>query len=137
MATAAFAFLWLVSSSAWGKGLTDVKWATDPHYLVEICKDVCEPGEFPSMGRLNASVVSGDKSLDVVTQKNTLYVPSRRKGIGHKHLEAFLPYPVSSGNPVHYSDIQWQSTASAIWWSEWKLQGLFRLIEQQPFFYIS
>lgn len=57
LVTAAFAFLWLVSSSAWGKGLTDVKWATNPDHLVENCAH-CQAGEFPSMGRLNASVVS-------------------------------------------------------------------------------
>lgn len=55
--TGAFTFLWLVSSSAWGKGLTDVKWATNPENLVTQCKDICEPGESPSLGRLNASVV--------------------------------------------------------------------------------
>ncbi|XP_070758416.1 synaptophysin-like protein 2a [Enoplosus armatus] len=60
--TAAFAFLWLVSSSAWGKGLTDVKWATNPEHLVESCKN-CQPGEFPSMGRLNASVIFGFLNL--------------------------------------------------------------------------
>ncbi|XP_029357938.1 synaptophysin-like protein 2a [Echeneis naucrates] len=61
--TAAFAFLWLVSSSAWGKGLTDVKYATNPEHLVEICKEICQPGEFPAMGRLNASVIFGFLNL--------------------------------------------------------------------------
>ncbi|KAL0978072.1 hypothetical protein UPYG_G00165560 [Umbra pygmaea] len=61
--TAAFAFLWLVSSSAWGKGLTDVKWATNPDHLAEICKPTCKAGEFPSMGKLNASVLFGFLNL--------------------------------------------------------------------------
>lgn len=56
--TATFAFMWLVSSSAWGKGLTDIKWSTSPDHLVEQCTGTCKAGDFPSMGRLNASVVS-------------------------------------------------------------------------------
>lgn len=63
--TAAFAFLWLVCSSAWGKGLTDVKWATNPDQLIltPTCKGICHAGEFPSMGRLNASVIFGFLNL--------------------------------------------------------------------------
>lgn len=70
--TAAFAFLWLVSSSAWGKGLTDVKWATNPEHLMETCKPTCEPGAFPSMGRLNASVVGHDSSFAGFSQFFTI-----------------------------------------------------------------
>ncbi|XP_043977411.1 synaptophysin-like protein 2a [Gambusia affinis] len=60
--TVLFAFLWLLSSSAWGKGLTDVKWATNPTNIASTCKH-CEAGEFPSMGRLNASVIFGFLNL--------------------------------------------------------------------------
>ncbi|CAB1315356.1 unnamed protein product, partial [Coregonus sp. 'balchen'] len=63
LVTAAFAFLWLVSSSAWGKGLTDVKWATNPNHLVEACQPQCSPGNFPSMGILYASVIFGFLNL--------------------------------------------------------------------------
>lgn len=61
--TAAFAFLWLVSSSAWGKGLTDVKWASNPDHLVQHCPSLCSPGAHPAMGRLNASVIFGFLNL--------------------------------------------------------------------------
>ncbi|CAL8335832.1 unnamed protein product [Merluccius merluccius] len=61
--TGVFAFLWLVSSSAWGKGLTDIKSATNPVNLANDCSITCEAGEFPSMGRLNASVIFGFLNL--------------------------------------------------------------------------
>jgi len=61
--TAAFAFLWLVSSSAWGKGLTDVKRAVDPTHLAEGCASLCVAGDYASMGRLNASVIFGFLNL--------------------------------------------------------------------------
>ncbi|XP_056116946.1 synaptophysin-like protein 2b isoform X1 [Rhinichthys klamathensis goyatoka] len=62
--TGIFTFLWLVCSSAWGKGLTDVKGATSPNTLVsltDVCKRAlnCTAGHTPIMGRLNSSVIFG------------------------------------------------------------------------------
>uniref|UniRef100_A0A671NT34 Synaptophysin-like protein 1 n=2 Tax=Sinocyclocheilus anshuiensis TaxID=1608454 RepID=A0A671NT34_9TELE len=67
--TGIFAFLWLVCSSAWGKGLTDVKISTSPNtlvYITEVCKQTgnkCTAGHIPSMGRLNSSVIFGFLNL--------------------------------------------------------------------------
>ncbi|KAF5901514.1 synaptophysin-like protein 1, partial [Clarias magur] len=61
--TGIFTFLWLVASSAWGKGLNDVKWATSPTELlalIDVCKNgpnKCSPGALPAYGPLNSSVI--------------------------------------------------------------------------------
>ncbi|KAF7209297.1 synaptophysin [Nothobranchius furzeri] len=63
--TAVFAFMWLVSSCAWAKGLSDVKTATDPDRVITLigacdepevrCKEVFEP----KVSGLNTSVAFG------------------------------------------------------------------------------
>ncbi|XP_065103768.1 synaptophysin b [Paramisgurnus dabryanus] len=63
--TAVFTFMWLVSSSAWAKGLSDVKRATDPDEVINLipacdreenhCKEIHEP----VVSGLNTSVAFG------------------------------------------------------------------------------
>uniref|UniRef100_A0A8C9DG24 Synaptoporin n=1 Tax=Prolemur simus TaxID=1328070 RepID=A0A8C9DG24_PROSS len=61
--TVVFSFLWLVGSSAWAKGLSDVKVATDPKevlLLVSACKqpsNKCMAVHSPVMSSLNTSVL--------------------------------------------------------------------------------
>lgn len=61
--TGVFAFMWLVSSAAWAKGLSDVKKATDPDdviTMISACKEEgnhCREVHDPVMSGLNTSVV--------------------------------------------------------------------------------
>ncbi|XP_043964522.1 synaptophysin-like protein 1 [Gambusia affinis] len=63
--TAVLAFLWLVCSSAWAKGLQNVKDATDTDGIsgtLAVCKGrniTCEVTDFANMRTLNISVVFG------------------------------------------------------------------------------
>lgn len=63
MVTAILVFLWLVCSSAWAKGLQNVKDATDTEGIsstLALCKGsnvTCEVTEFANMRTLNISVV--------------------------------------------------------------------------------
>ncbi|KAG6920627.1 synaptophysin, partial [Chelydra serpentina] len=67
--TAVFAFMWLVSSCAWAKGLSDVKLATDPDNVIEgleVCKkegNTCKELKDPVISGLNTSVVFGFLNL--------------------------------------------------------------------------
>lgn len=68
--TVVFSFLWLVSSSAWAKALSDVKVATDPdevQLLISACKDQtnkCGSVHGPRWSGLNTSVV-GTKDVEM------------------------------------------------------------------------
>lgn len=61
--TVVFSFMWLVSSSAWAKALSDVKVATDPdevQLLISACKvmtNKCGSVHGPRWSGLNTSVV--------------------------------------------------------------------------------
>ncbi|XP_061590692.1 synaptophysin b [Cololabis saira] len=63
--TAVFAFMWLVSSCAWAKGLSDVKSGTDPERVLETipaCKErenTCREVYDPKVSGLNTSVAFG------------------------------------------------------------------------------
>ncbi|XP_023825500.1 synaptophysin-like protein 1 [Salvelinus sp. IW2-2015] len=69
--TAAIAFLWLVCSSAWAKGLQNVKDATGTAGITStlaLCKEsdvACEVTDFANMRTLNVSVVFGYLNLIV------------------------------------------------------------------------
>lgn len=67
--TGVFAFMWLVSSAAWAKGLSDVKTATDPDKVITLItacdaeENRCREVHDPVMSGLNTSVVRPSPSL--------------------------------------------------------------------------
>lgn len=71
--TCVFTFMWLVSSSAWAKGLSDVKTATDPDKVLEMIPScdlegsTCKEVHDAKMSGLNTSVVSPSEHWSVLT----------------------------------------------------------------------
>ncbi|XP_028850534.1 synaptophysin a [Denticeps clupeoides] len=83
--TCVFTFMWLVSSAAWAKGLSDVKLATDPDKVVQeipAC-DVegsrCNEVHDPKMSGLNTSVVFG--FLNLILWGGNLWFVFKETGI--------------------------------------------------------
>lgn len=83
--TAVFAFMWLVSSAAWGKGLSDVKTATDPDKVITMisaCEEEanhCREVHDPVMSGLNTSVAFG--FINLVLWTGNLWFVFKETGI--------------------------------------------------------
>ncbi|XP_064161901.1 synaptophysin-like [Anguilla rostrata] len=94
--TCVFTFMWLVSSAAWAKGLSDVKTATDPERVVTLIS-ACEQEENrcreihdPVVSGLNTSVVFG--FLNLILWAGNLWFVFKETG----WLAAFTHYPPPS-----------------------------------------
>lgn len=81
--TVVFSFMWLVSSSAWAKALSDVKVATDPdevQLLISACKiptNKCGSVHGPRWSGLNTSVVgTHNPNEDIKKQKPKKQLPT-------------------------------------------------------------
>ncbi|XP_054457721.1 synaptophysin-like, partial [Anoplopoma fimbria] len=83
--TAVFSFMWLVSSAAWAKGLSDVKTATNPDKVVTLilaCEDEenhCREIHDPVMSGLNTSVAFG--FINLILWSGNLWFVFKETGI--------------------------------------------------------
>ncbi|XP_073326037.1 synaptophysin a isoform X1 [Pagrus major] len=83
--TAVFAFMWLVSSAAWAKGLSDVKTATDPAEVITLIPACDEEGNRcrevhdPVMSGLNTSVAFG--FINLILWAGNLWFVFKETGI--------------------------------------------------------
>ncbi|KAJ8006541.1 hypothetical protein DPEC_G00108320 [Dallia pectoralis] len=96
--TAVIAFLWLVCSSAWAKGLQNVKDAvgtTGITSTLAVCQEsnvTCEVTEFPGVRSLNVSVVVGFLNL-VLWAGNAWFVYKETRWHSQKYSAQHVPGP--------------------------------------------
>ncbi|XP_033295014.1 synaptophysin-like protein 1 isoform X2 [Orcinus orca] len=95
-------FLWLVSTSAWAKALTDIKTATGRNIVQELlpCNQqrvICHFGSVTSMGSLNVSVIFGFLNMILwggnawfVYKETSLHSPSNTST---SHSQGGIPPP--------------------------------------------
>ncbi|KAJ8370160.1 hypothetical protein SKAU_G00101880 [Synaphobranchus kaupii] len=110
--TCVFTFMWLVSSAAWAKGLSDVKMATDPDRVVvlipacEKAENLCREVHDPVMSGLNTSVVFG--FLNLILWAGNLWFVFKETGIVAPFMrpppaQEKQPAPESFGQQSGYS----------------------------------
>ncbi|XP_026868589.1 synaptophysin a [Electrophorus electricus] len=93
--TCVFTFMWLVSSAAWAKGLSDVKTATDPEKVLDLipaCEQEgnrCREVHDPVMSGLNTSVVFG--FLNLILWAGNLWFVFKETGI----VAPFMRHPAA------------------------------------------
>ncbi|KAM9344487.1 synaptophysin-like [Pholidichthys leucotaenia] len=98
--TGVFAFMWLVSSGAWAKGLSDVKTATNPDKVltqIPACEEGgnhCREVHDPVMSGLNTSVAFG--FINVVLWVGNLWFVFKETGI----IAPFMRAPPPQGKPA-------------------------------------
>ncbi|KAF6739809.1 Synaptophysin [Oryzias melastigma] len=102
--TGVFAFMWLVSSAAWAKGLSDVKTATDPDKvitMIDACNEEenrCREVHDPVMSGLNTSVAFG--FINLVLWVGNLWFVFKETGIIAPFMRA--PPPQEKAAPDAY-----------------------------------
>ncbi|XP_069033809.1 synaptophysin-like [Embiotoca jacksoni] len=98
--TAVFAFMWLVSSAAWAKGLSDVKTATDPDRVITMISACnveeknCREVHDPVMSGLNTSVAFG--FINLILWVGNLWFVFKETGI----IAPFMRAPPPQDKPV-------------------------------------
>ncbi|XP_062842685.1 synaptoporin [Trichomycterus rosablanca] len=104
--TVVFSFMWLVSSSAWAKALSDVKVATDPDEVLQLmsaCKvqtNKCGSVYAPIWSGLNTSVVFG--YLNFVLWAGNIWFVFKETG-WHKGAAARYPAPAAEKQTAAYN----------------------------------